>query len=231
VLDAGCGPGDLTFLAARLVGPAGAVIGVDKSPEAVRRAAQRAEAAGLTNVHFLTHNLGELTLDEPVDALIGRLVLQYLADPAQHLRRLVSFVKPGGVVAFQEADMDEAKFYSEPACPLYETAIQRTAQTFSRVGAEARTGLKLGQIFEAAGLPAPQMLLHARVERGPDSPLYDLVAQWTRTMLPLMEQTGVATAEEVGLETLAERMRAQVVALNATLVSPGLIGAWTRTRQ
>lgn len=230
VLDAGCGPGDVTFLAARLVGPEGTVIGVDKSPEAVRRAIQRAEAAGLTNVHFLTHDLVELVLDEQVDALIGRLVLQYFADPALVLRRLVTFVKPDGVVAFQEADMDESKCYSEPTCRLYESTIQRIAQTFARVGAEARTGLKLGQIFQAAGLPAPQMILHARVERGPDSPLYELAAQMTRTMLPLMQQTSVATPEQVSLETLAERMRAEAMALNATLVTPGWIGAWTRNR-
>jgi SAM-dependent methyltransferase len=228
VLDVGCGPGEATFLAARLVGPEGAVIGVDKSPEAVRLAAQRADAAGLTNVHFLTHDLVDLVLDEAVDALIGRLVLQYFADPALVLRRLVTFVKPGGVVAFQEADMDLAKCFSEPACPVYEMAFQRIAQTFTRVGTPARTGLKLGQIFQDAGLPAPQMILHARVERGLDSPVYELAAQTTRIMLPLMQQTGVATAEEVGLETLAERMRAEAVALNATLVTPGFIGAWTR---
>src|SRR5260221_8106578 len=69
VLDVGCGPGDVSFLAARLVGPEGTVIGVDKSPDAVHRATQRADAAGLTNVHFLTHDLVDLVLDEPVDAL------------------------------------------------------------------------------------------------------------------------------------------------------------------
>jgi hypothetical protein len=84
-------------------------------------------------------------------------------------------------------------------------------------------------MFEEAGRPAPQMILHARVERGPDSPIYTLVAQLTRVMLPLMQRTGVATAEEVGVETLAERMRAEAVALDATLVYPALIGAWTRT--
>src|SRR5215469_8577985 len=51
VLDVGCGPGEVTFLAARLVGPEGTVIGVDRSPEAIGVAQQRAAAIGLTNVH------------------------------------------------------------------------------------------------------------------------------------------------------------------------------------
>ncbi len=230
VLDVGCGPGDVTFLAAKLVGPEGTVIGVDLSPEAIETARQRAAAVGLTNVHFVTQDLSdaELVLDEPVDALIGRLVLMYLADPALVLRRLATLVKPGGVVTFQEADVKDG-VYSEPVCPVYETTIQRMAQTFTRIGADLRTGLKLRQIFQAAGLPAPQLILHARVEYGLDSPIYDLGAQMTRVMLPLMQRTGVATADEVGVETLAERMRTEAVALDATLVYPAFIGAWTRT--
>jgi ubiquinone/menaquinone biosynthesis C-methylase UbiE len=228
VLDVGCGPGDVTFLAAKLVGPEGTVIGVDLSPEAIETARQRAASADLANVHFLTHDLVDLVLDEPVDALIGRLVLQYLADPALVLRGLATLLKPGGLVAFQEGFIED-RTYSEPVCQVYETMIQRIAQTFTRIGADPRTGRRLAQIFQEAGLPAPQMILHARVECGPDSAIYDLGVQMTRVMLPLMQRTGVATAEEVGLETLAERMRAEVVALDATVVLPAWIGAWTRT--
>jgi SAM-dependent methyltransferase len=93
VLDVGCGPGDVVFLAARLVGPEGIVIGVDRSPEAIELARQRADAVGLTNVHFLTQDLSdaELVLDESVDAPFwppGAAVLCRLgagAAPAGHL--------------------------------------------------------------------------------------------------------------------------------------------------
>jgi hypothetical protein len=66
------------------------------------------------------------------------------------------------------------------------------------------------------------------VESGPDPPVYAYVAQTTRTLLPLMERTGMATAAEVGLETLAARLREEIVAADATVVTPPLIGAWTR---
>jgi SAM-dependent methyltransferase len=161
VLDVGCGTGDVSFLAARRVGPTGAVIGVDKSAEAIAVAERRACDAGLGNVSFAVQELYELTLTAPVDALVGRLVLMYLDDPAAVLRRLLDGVRPGGVVAFQEMDM--AAVTCEPDCPLLTTSADRVRQTFARAGLDYRTGLKLARIFVAAGLPAP------RPSRGPAS--------------------------------------------------------------
>jgi hypothetical protein len=89
--------------------------------------------------------------------------------------------------------------------------------------------MKLARIYRDAGLPTPQTLQGARVESGPDSPVYAYLAQTTRTLLPLMERTGVATPAEVGIDTLETRLRDAVVADDATVVPPPLIGAWTRT--
>lgn len=232
VLDVGCGAGDVSFLAAKFVGPKGAVIGVDKAPEAIGYAQQRAQQAGLDNVRFVAADLTEFQLDgEPVDALIGRLVLMYFPDPAAVLRRLLTFVRPGGIVAFQELDLlpsPPPEIMSHPLCETYVTAGTRVNQTFARARIDDRIAFKLGQIFQQAGLPAPQMLAMQRVERGSDSPIYDWIAQVTRAVLPLMQQVGVATAEEVQVDTLAERMRREAVEKDCTLMTPPLIGAWTR---
>lgn len=226
VLDIGCGTGDVSFLAAKLVGEAGEVIGVDKSPEAIALAAQRAESVGLSNVRFITADLSELVLEEPVDALIGRLVLMYFSDPAVLLRRLGHLVRPGGLVVFQELDSTAAK--SLPQCALVETAVARINETFTRAGADVQTGLKLPQIFTEAGLPQPEMLQSARLGYGPGSPAYQQIAEITRSLLPLMERVGVATAVEVDIESLAGRLRQEVVANNATVVAPPFVGAWAR---
>jgi ubiquinone/menaquinone biosynthesis C-methylase UbiE len=225
VLDIGCGPGDVSFLARSLVGPEGAVIGVDRSPDAVAIARQRAQKAQLSNVEFIATDLDKLTLDQPVDALIGRLVLMYFPKPAVVLRHLLSFVKPGGIVAFQELDMESV--VAQPMCDEFWLAGQRLNQTFARAGIDLRTGLKLPSIFQEAGLPAPQMLQLARVEHGPESQAYAWIAQLTRTLLPLMQQTGVAIADDVRVDTLATRMRDEAVAKKAVLVLPPFIGAWT----
>jgi SAM-dependent methyltransferase len=226
VLDAGCRSGDVSRLAAGMVGAAGSVIGVDKSPDMIAVATKRAAAAGLATIRFLARDIADLTLDEPVDALIGRMVLMHLADPAVVVRRLAGFVRPGGIVAFHEVDFGGVR--SEPVCPIFGRAIERLKQTFSRIGVDGTTGLKLSRIFQEAGLPAPRMTLGALVERGPDSPLYAQIARMTGALLPLMERTGVAAAGEIGIESLTARMREEAVALDATVVSPSFVGAWTR---
>ena len=120
-----------------------------------------------------------------------------------------------------------------PSTPDPTYILDHAKDELNRLIAQARyfgdlTAPKLGPIVQEAGLPAPQMILGARVERGPDAQMYDQVTQITRTLLPLMQRTGVATAEEVGIETLADRIRKEAVALDATVVSPSFIGAWTR---
>jgi SAM-dependent methyltransferase len=208
VLDVGCGAGDVAFAAARIVGPSGAVTGVDRSPEAVVLASRRAEADALENVTFRVADaadVGESFAPNAFDALVGRLVLMYSPDPAAWLRNLLRAVRPGGIVTFQEFDIEGAR--SSPPSALYDGAVGRLRDTFRRAGAETRMGLRLGRVFEDAGLPAPQMLLGARVERGTDSTVYQQIADVTRTLVPLMEKAGVATAAEVGIDTLAGRLR------------------------
>jgi hypothetical protein len=146
----------------------------------------------------------------------------YFADPAVALRHLTRFVKPAGLVLFHELDMTAAK--SEPVCELFRQTVDRMTQTFSRAGADIRMGLKLARVFQEAGLPRPEMIQGARVESGPDSPAYTVVAQLARTLLPLMERTGVATAAEMDIDTLAGRLREETMANQATWVSPAFIG-------
>src|SRR5215471_14078196 len=52
VLDIGSGAGDVAFLAARLVGPSGSVLGIDRSENAVKRASAWAAEHGLDWCHF-----------------------------------------------------------------------------------------------------------------------------------------------------------------------------------
>ncbi len=95
VLDVGCGPGDVSFAAARLVGPTGSVVGVDASSDVVEFARSRAAERGLSTVEFVHTTIADIAVAE-VDAVIGRLILMHLPDPVSTLRLLVRLVRPVG---------------------------------------------------------------------------------------------------------------------------------------
>ena len=57
---------------------------------------------------------------------------------------------------------------------------------------------------------------------------YEIIAAAIQSLLPVMEERKIATAAEVDIPTLAQRMRDEVVAGGGVVLSPGLIGAWSR---
>lgn len=225
VLDIGCGPGDVSLLAAQLVGPTGSVLGIDKSPAAIQTACQRMEQAGLTNAHFQVADLHSFQPDAMVDALIGRFVLLYLPDPAEVLRRLSGYVRPGGVIAFHEMDMSSAR--SNPRLPLFENLVEWIRETYRRTKLEIDMGSKLYPTFVAADLPAPAMHLATRLGAGNDTFVTTYLAETIRSLLPIMEKLGVVSAANVQIDTLAERMRQELVDRQGVMIMPALIGAWT----
>jgi len=65
---------------------------------------------------------------------------------------------------------------------------------------------------------------------GPDNPAaVALIAGVIRTAAPLIERTGVATAGEIGAETLAQRLRDELQENSAVFAHPILLSAWGTT--
>ena len=117
---------------------------------------------------------------------------------------------------------------SLPLAPTYERTVGWIKQALSATGARTQLGLELYSVFLAAGLPGPLMRMDALIGGGPDSPAYELVADVIRSLLPVMEKLKITTATEVDLSTLAQRMRDELLASKGVVLSPGLIGAWSR---
>jgi SAM-dependent methyltransferase len=231
VLDVGCGAGDVAFLVAGLVGPGGRVIGVDRAAEALESAGRRARETGRDNVAFVQGDLGAEALDVgdgPFDAVTGRAVLYVLRDPVATLRGLARRVRPGGLLVFHEPDFSPTGL-AWPPSPLWRTIGRWFRELQQKAGLDSQMGLKLHAAFVQAGLPAPQLRHDVGIDGGPGSPYYDWIASTCRSILPGLVGMGVATAEEVGVDTLAARLRAEVVAGGGVLMTMPFIGAWTRT--
>ncbi len=226
VLDIGCGAGDVSLLAARMVGPAGSVTGVDKSPESLQLARRRAEQEGFRHMRFIQADLNELDLTDSFDALIGRFVLIFLPDPSAVLQRAARHIRDGGVIAFQEMDISHSRTMPLDL-PLWRQQGEWIKTAFQRAGVDVQMGSKLHAVFRGAGLPAPHMNLHARIG-GADSFNPDYATAISAAMLPVMERLGVATRAEVKIETLAARLREELISRDGISILPSIIGAWTQ---
>jgi SAM-dependent methyltransferase len=227
VLDVGSGAGDVALLLADMVGPRGAVVGIETNPTILEMARARVRAAGWTNVTFLEGDVRSIGLDEDFDAVVGRWILMYLPDPVAVLRRLLGHLRPGGVVAFQENDFTYPPT-TFPQGPLHQQVVRWTTPPPGGGGPEQQMGSKLYRTYLDAGLPAPQLRLEAPIGGGEDWPGYAYVADTVRSLLPMLERMGVATAEEVGVDTLADRLRAEAVGLRGVQMLPIVVGAWSR---
>jgi SAM-dependent methyltransferase len=227
ILDIGSGAGDVSFLAAELVGPKGYVVGVDRSESAVAWATARARSQRFDRVQFL---LGDPTLMEfdPFDAVVGRFVLMYYPDPGEAVRSIIRHLRPGGLIAFQEFAMDFAR--SQPPVPTFERAVGWLKQTLSATGARIQLGMELYPLFLACGLPSPCLRLDVLIGGGPSFDGYELTGAVIQSLLPSMEQMGIATSDDVQISTLAERIRDEVVSAKGFILFPALVGAWSRKK-
>lgn len=226
VLDVGSGAGDVALLLAEMVGPEGQVVGIDLKPDVLELARQRAIAAGYRNISFIAGDVYEIELERDFDALVGRLILFHLKEPVKALRHLLNHLRPGAIVAFQDYDVSKVSCY--PPSPLFRQTLGWVMEAFRQAGADPEIGLKLRTFFLEAGLPEPQLRCEADVSGDAAWPWYDQFAGVVRSLLPVILKLQLATAEEVGIDTLAERIRADVTGGAGVGRSPDVISAWTR---
>jgi ubiquinone/menaquinone biosynthesis C-methylase UbiE len=224
ILDIGSGAGDVSFLAGRFVGSSGSVLGIDRSEEAVSEANARARAQGAKQVSFIAGDAGTMKFKRTFDAVVGRLVMMYQSQPAEMLRHVAAHTRRGGLLIFHE--IDTGHLVSHPRVPLFEQITSWIVSTLRASGADPLMGLKLRQTYIDAGLSAPKVLITGRADGGADSPAYEVLVAVLRALLPAAERFGVVHAKEVQIDTLAARLRDEVVAANATILLPLLVGAW-----
>lgn len=115
VVDIGSGAGMDSLIAARMVGPTGAVIGVDMTPAMLAKARQSALNAGLGNVEFREGYAETLPVSDGwADVVISNGVLNLIPDKTVALQEMFRVLKPNGTlqigdILVQKAVPDSAK--------------------------------------------------------------------------------------------------------------------------
>jgi len=225
VLDIGCGMGDVTMLVAHLVGPAGRVVSIDLDQASIETAHRRTSTVGLHNTAFHRADISSFTDAEPFDAVVGRLVLEFLPDPAAIICRLSQLLRPGGIMALQEATWKVWLAYTSHL-PLRMAVTTLLHDVFRAGGAHTEMELPVYRGFIAAGLTSIALRVELPVGDSPEfrSLLHDLLLSvWARA------EAFRRPLDKLGdPQTLASRLNDELDATKSFASFVGLAGAFAR---
>jgi len=213
------------MLVAKLVGPSGQVVGVERDARSIARARARVAEAGLHNVSFTQSDVSHIPSSKPFDAVVGRFILMFLPDPVAILRSLSQLVRPAGVVAFHELSWAPFLLLAK-RLPLWSAGASLVHETFRRSGANTEMGFALYQVFQEAGLPAPAMNLEMPL--GNDPEFIRWVPDVLGSLLPQVQQFNLPLEPLGDLATLPQRLQAEIAAANTIVSWMAMVGAWSR---
>jgi SAM-dependent methyltransferase len=140
LLDVGCGPGWATLDLAAIVGPAGRVVGIDRSRRFLDHAAAAARAAGRANVELLELDLDERALPElGADGAWSRWVYAFVSKPRELLANVVRALRPGGTIVIHEY-ADYRTWRPVPERPAFEAFVGEVMASWRAGGGEPDIG-------------------------------------------------------------------------------------------
>jgi SAM-dependent methyltransferase len=225
-LDAGCGPGETMHQMARRVGPGGRVTGIDVDAALGAQALGMLHAAGHPQCRFEAVDIErtERLAGAPFDLVFARLLLFHAHDPVAVLRRLWSWVAPGGHLVVQDYDVRTTGVLP-PLDSIDE--LNRVVQgAFAGAGCDLHVGHRLPLLFARAGLGAPDGTdVAGRVE--PLATASTMLAALYRSVLGLARALGLTT-DDRSARWLEQLARDAAGADAHVFMWPLLIGAWKR---
>jgi ubiquinone/menaquinone biosynthesis C-methylase UbiE len=227
VLDLGCGLGHVTFAAAEIVGRGGSVVGIDQSEVLLEIAESRRREAGLRQVAFAQADVRDFAPAERVDAVVARLLLFHLPDrvPVLEHHRQAS-LRPGG--RFVALDFDAGTARSEPSVASVQRVAGWIESAFHAAHADPRVGARLGVDLATAGFADVETFgLQGYYPPGdPRGPA--MLAGLVGSLAQPIVAAGIASAAELDEPSLEARLAADLEAVDAVFLPPGLVVAWGR---
>ena len=150
----------------------------------------------------------------------------WVPDPAALLRQQATVLRPGGLVVPIEVDVSTIRWL--PETPFATQVRSWLVEAFAKAGIST-LGPRLRTIVQEAGL-RPLGTIGIQPHFGPGDPVgIAAVVENIRIAAPLIVSTGVATAEEIGMETFEQRLRDEQLRSQAVSATPMLLSTWATT--
>jgi ubiquinone/menaquinone biosynthesis C-methylase UbiE len=226
VLDVGCGVGDVSLLAARLVGRYGLVTSVDIDPRALETVEARASAEGIENIKCIQADIQNWRPGRKFDAVVGRHILIHSPDPLAVLRGCAASLHERGLAVFHEFDFSVVH-RSWPPAPLRDRLMDVFDRFFARA-AVSNIGSRLWTLLMEAGFERPDCRSEYPISGGSDSVYYEWISESLRSIQARAVALNIIRDGQFDVDTLEQRLREEATAHNSCIPAPAMIGAFAR---
>ena len=122
---------------------------------------------------------------------------------------------------------------SHPISSMHQRLGRWLSETFARGGIEMTMGTKLHQVFLAAGLPAPRLTMDTLIGGGREWSerfVSAFGASHLRSLMPQIMEYGIATEDEIGIETFDQRFLEELLRQESVIQHFQCVGASARKR-
>jgi ubiquinone/menaquinone biosynthesis C-methylase UbiE len=159
VADIGCGTGDVSFAAAKVVGSNGFVTGIDANQTAIQYCQRVAKRKRIKNVKFVVGDAQNIQLPSSLfDAVYSRFLFQHLKNPMACLEGMMRISKPTGIVMVEDCDL--SKWVTEPHNTYVEQLWEWYEGAVRAKGSDPSIGKRLYRMFVEAGMK-PQVEVYS----------------------------------------------------------------------
>jgi SAM-dependent methyltransferase len=224
VLEIGCGPRGSLDLLADVVGPAGAVLGVDRNEDAVALAQTFIAGRRLGNVEVLHRDARHTGLARATfDVVTARLVLVNVPHPEEIVKEAVALTRPGGVVAFHEGDY--ASYLCDPPLSAWTRLVEILSAYSGSNGIDLCIGRRVPRLLREAGLTNVRVepIVHVYPDGHSRRPL---LIDFVENLRERVIEAGLTTASE--LSELTSEVRRHLANPDTLVVSHLFLQAWGR---
>jgi SAM-dependent methyltransferase len=225
VVELGSGPrGYLDALSER-VGPGGTVVGVERNAEAIGLARRFVARRGLGNVQLLQGDARSTGLPEArFDLATARLVLVNVPRPEQVVAEAARLVRPGGTVAFHEADA--LSHVCDPPLEAW-TRLRGLLRAYAEInGIDLFLGRRLPRMLREAGLVDVRARPIVYIEDDAGNPRRSVLLDFVDNLRDRLLAEGLITRVE--LDRLQDALRRHLEDPGTLVVSHLFIQAWAR---
>jgi SAM-dependent methyltransferase len=220
LLDVGCGPGHASFDLAQIVGPAGRVLALDRSPRFLDWLRATARVRGLGQLTAREVDLGDGDLPAvAADGAWCRWVLSFVNRPRDLLAGIGAVLRPGGMLVLHEY-CDYGTWRLMPRCREFEEFVRVVMESWRADGGEPDIALDM-----------PVWLVEAGFEVKSLRPIMDVVPpsnltwQWPKTFF----QSGLRRLVDLGhlspdrARGMAEAFACRESAPHTRMITPSVL--------